>query len=396
MEKDNLYIQVRSILDAVITYGDRAIEKFILKYDKTSINARRFLVSKQECKQSQKRIDPLLKKSLKLAARNILAFHNQERKCLKSEWFLKKGGVTTGQLSKPIEKVGIYIPGGRFPYPSTVLMTAIPAKVAGVKEVIMVTPAKNLTPGVLYAAAISGVSKIFRVGGPAAVAALAYGTDTIPKVDLIVGPGNKYVNEAKRQVFGQVGIDSLAGPSEVAIIADAAGNPEFIKSDLLAQVEHDPDAKAYLFTNCRNLLNNVNILINRVISEYKLKTHIKLVYVPSLKDAIFKINKLAPEHLEIIVKNPKNILSKIKNAGAIFIGNYSPTAIGDYWAGPSHVLPTGRTARYASGISVLTFLKRTSYINYSHYKIKNDNSYICKIADAEGLKYHKYSVKVRR
>jgi histidinol dehydrogenase len=267
-------------------------------------------------------------------------------------------------------------------------MTAIPAKVAGVKTVIMVSPPKNITPAVLYAASVAGVDRIFRVGGPAAIGALAVGTKSIPKVDMIVGPGNAYVNEAKRQVFGQVGIDSLAGPSEVAIIADANAPIDYIVNDVRAQLEHDERATATVFSLSARLTAALR-------KEFHAADRLSLSTV-TLKQAIALVNALAPEHLELLVANPTPIIAQVHNAGAIFSGYATPTAVGDYWAGPSHALPTAGTARFASGLSVATFMKRTSLISYTQEHTKRIANDIVEIATAEGMAYHAASVTVRK
>ena len=268
-------------------------------------------------------------------------------------------------------------------------MAAIPAKVAGVKKISIVTPPNRLTPAVLYAAKLAGVDEIYRIGGPAAIAALAYGTKTVKSVDMVIGPGNAFVNEAKRQVFGKVGIDSLAGPSEVAIIADKGANVSYLVTDLMAQAEHDPEAKAYLFTDSRKIMQQVKHMLPKGLAK-----QVKLTACP-LPKAVKLVNELAPEHLELMVKQPDKMLNGIKNAGAIFAGYRTPTALGDYWAGPSHVLPTGGTAKFMSGLSVLTFLKRTSYVNFHEGSLREDGVYIRKLAEAEGLKSHGESIETR-
>jgi len=331
-----------------------------------------------------------LKKAIVSSASNIKRFHETELKNIKLGWSVSNNGTVTGQLTRPVKKVGIYVPGGRFSYPSTVLMTAIPARVAGVEEVIMVTPPGKITAGLLFAAKVAGVNEIYRVGGPWSIAALAYGTQTVPPVDMIVGPGNKFINEAKRQVFGTVGIDSLAGPSEVAIIADDSANENFIAQDVLAQMEHDPDAKAYLYTDSLRLMRGVN---KALLGKAGRKQFITIKC--SIDKAVELVNILAPEHLELVLNNAKKIVSRIHSAGAIFVGNYSPVAAGDYWAGPSHALPTAASARFSSGVSVATFLKRTSYIELSKNSFAKAAKGIKSIAVLEGLVEHKRSIEIR-
>lgn len=369
--------------------GDRALIYYTKKFDGIEIKKSELRVKNSEIIGSKEKLEPEIRRSIDLAATNIRKYHAEEMKRLGHGWKITDKGTVLGQVFNAVEKAGIYVPGGRFSYPSTVLMTAIPAQAAGVKRIIMVTPAKNITPAVLYAASISGVDEIYRAGGAQAIAAIAYGTETIPAVDLIVGPGNKYVNEAKRQVFGLVGIDSLAGPSEVAILADSNAKAIFIAADLLAQKEHDPDAKTYFFTDSQKLYDEVKkkLPVGFVKGNDLAKC--------SIKEAIDSINKLAPEHVEIMVKNPQRIAKQITNAGAIFIGDYASAVIGDYWSGPSHALPTGFAARYSSGISAATFIKRTSYISYSKKKFRDSAGYIKILADNEGLEYHKKSIETR-
>ncbi|MCL2335366.1 MAG: histidinol dehydrogenase, partial [Endomicrobia bacterium] len=278
--------------------------------------------------------------------------------------------------------------GGRFPYPSTVIMTAVAAKAAGVKRIVMATPPKKMSGAVLFAAKLCGIKEVYRVGGIMAIAALACGTKTVKKVDMIAGPGNAYVNEAKRQLFGKVGIDSLAGPSEVAIIADKNAPAEYVAADLMAQVEHDPMAKAYLFCESREKIAKIKALLPKEALK-QVKTELC-----SLKKAIEKSNKIAPEHLELIIKDYAKLLKNVRNAGAVFAGYQTPTACGDYWAGPSHVLPTNGSARFSSGLSVMTFLKKTSYIEMDK---KNKKGYeeTAEFADSEGMAYHKKSALIR-
>lgn len=386
---NNINTNISSIINKVKNEGDKALVYYLKKYDKIELSIKDLCVSKAEIDTAVKTIDPLLKKSINNAAKNILRFHKTEMKFLKPSWFIKDKFASIGQFYSPVEKAGLYVPGGRFPYPSTVLMTAIPAKAAGVKKIVMVTPPNGVTTAVLYAAHVCGVDAVYRVGGPAAIAALAYGTDTIPSVDLIAGPGNAYVNEAKRQVYGAVGIDSLAGPSEVAILADETADIDYIITDLMAQAEHDPRAKSYLFSDSSTILETIKKKIpGTAINQIQFKK-------ASIDNSIELINKLAPEHVEILTKNSSKTAKKIKNAGAIFVGNYTPTAVGDYWAGPSHVLPTAGSARFSSGLSAVTFLKRTSYTNYTKKALNASSKYIQKLAESEGLKYHRNSVEIR-
>ena len=390
MKNTKLSGYVSKILRTVERDGDRALLRFTSRFEGVKLMAAQLQVNGTKDGIKQDSLSVSLKDALDKAALNIRRFHSFELKNIRLSWRIKQAGMVIGQNVRPIESVGIYVPGGRFSYPSTVLMTAIPAKTAGVKNIVIVTPPKNITPELIYAAHISGVSGIYRVGGPWAIAALAFGTETVPKVDLIVGPGNKYVNEAKRQVFGNTGIDSLAGPSEIAIIADDTADERFIAQDILAQLEHDPDARAYFYTDSLRMLRGVN---NALYGKANRK-QVKAVKC-SIDRAVELVNTLAPEHLELAVKNAKRISAKIINAGAVFIGNYSPVAAGDYWAGPSHTLPTGRAARFSGGVSVSTFLKRTSYIELSKRSLRSGARWIKSVADAEGLTEHKKSIEIR-
>lgn len=381
---------VAAIIGRVKKDGDSALVYYSSKFDHVNLSAGQLKVPPGKIYSSGKQVDAPLRKALDLAASNIRAFHTQEMRHLARSWSIKKKGSFAGQSIRAIGSAGIYVPGGRFSYPSTVLMTAIPAKIAGVKRIVMVTPPKNVTPALMYAAHISGVEEIFMVGGAQAIAALAYGTKTIPAVDIIAGPGNAFVNEAKRQVLGIVGIDSLAGPSEVAIIAGRNAPAEYVIADLCAQAEHDPRAKAYLFSDSKDLISKVKKLLPQIFKHQVVMTNC------SLTDSIKKINLIAPEHVELMVPQPEKIVSEITSAGAIFSGSFTPTAAGDYWAGPSHVLPTGGTARFSSGLSCATFMKRTSIIQYSAQALAKDAKHIEQIAAAEGLEYHRNSILLRK
>lgn len=310
---------------------------------------------------------------------------------MSKSWLQRKGSVQVGQLMSPVDSVGLYIPGGRFPYPSTVLMTAIPARVAGVKRIVLASPAKNMTPEVLAAAHLAGCDEVYRVGGPGVIAAFAYGTRTISKVDFIVGPGNQFVTEAKRQVFGDVGIDSLAGPSEVVIIADAKTPLDYVIYDLQAQAEHDPEAHSLLITTSQRLLNQVRSRLSR-----DLKSRVELRKVASIEAAIALANEVAPEHLEVLVQNASRYLPLIRHASAIFLGPATPAALGDYVAGPSHVLPTNRAARFSSGLSVATFIKRSSVMSYSARSAERaDWEAALVMGQTEGMDNHANSLRCR-
>lgn len=390
MNNENLAGYVAKIIRTVKKDGDKALVRYNARFDGVKTPASQLRIEASRIRNSLEAVPSELRKSIVEAAANIERFHTEELKNTARGWKLKKGGSSVGQVIRPVEKLGIYVPGGRFSYPSTVLMTAIPAKVAGVKRIVIVTPPKNITPALLFAAKTAGIKEIYGVGGPWAVAALACGTQTIPAVDMIIGPGNKYVNEAKRQVYGTVGIDSLAGPSEIAIIADESANEVFLAQDVLAQLEHDPDAKAYLYTDSIRLMRGVNKLLFGRIG----RKQYSAVQCP-LKRAVEAVDRLAPEHLLVACRNASLVAASVKNAGAVFVGNFSPVAAGDYWAGPSHALPTGASARFSSGVSVLTFLKRTSYIELSKSELLSGAVHIRNLAEAEGLVEHKKSIEVR-
>ncbi len=381
---------VKDIISNVQIYGDGAVISYLKKFDGVSLkSAKDFKVTTKQISDAAKKVSLELKKVIKTSYTNVLAFHKKEYSNIKKQWFITDKNKKVGQIYHAIESVGIYVPGGRFSYPSSVIMNAVAAKVAGVKRIVMMTPPKKMTNEVLFAAHLCGINEIYTIGGATAIAVLAYGTKTIKPVNMIVGPGNAYVNEAKRLVFGRVGIDSLAGPSEVAVVADEGADKNYVFYDLLAQVEHDTMAKAYLFCSSKETIN----YIKKNFDKEKLK-QVKIFNVNTEK-AIDMVNHIAPEHLELLLKNAKKYISKIYNAGAIFVGYNTATAVGDYWAGPSHVLPTNSSAKYSSGISVMTFLKRSSYIELKKISssIKND---IAIFATSEGLENHKKSIEVRK
>lgn len=389
MKSTELSSYVAKIIERVRREGDRALIGYAREFDGVTLTPAAIRVPRAQIEASRRQVDPAIRAAITGAAKNIERFHREELKHIKKSWRFTKNGVTLGQIFTPVDRVGLYVPGGRFPYPSTVLMSAIPARVAGVKRLVMVTPPKKISPIILFAALVAGVDEVYQVGGPAAVAALACGTRTVPKVDLIVGPGNAYVNEAKRQVFGLVGIDALAGPSEVAILADAEVPVHYIIADLSAQAEHDPQARSYLFTESTELARRVKTALPKAT-----RGQVQ-ISVMAIEKAIAAVNALAPEHLEILRKDHASVTPKIRHAGAIFAGYATPTAMGDYWAGPSHVLPTAGSARFSSGLSAATFLKKSSYINCSTSSLKKDGRHIRTFAAAEGLMHHKDSVGVR-
>ncbi|MGE4384814.1 MAG: histidinol dehydrogenase [Endomicrobiaceae bacterium] len=381
---------VSGIIEDVKKNGDIAVLKYLKKFDGVSFTSlKNVKVSKKQILSAQKNVDKNLKKAIVSSYKNVKSFHQKEYSNIKKSWFFSDKAKTVGQIYNPVESVGLYVPGGRFSYPSTVIMTAVAAKVAGVKRLVIVTPPKKMSDEVLFAAKVCGIDEIYSIGGPVAIAAIAYGTKTILPVNMIVGPGNAYVNEAKRLVFGKVGIDSLAGPSEVAIIADSGAPKDYIYYDLMAQIEHDSMAKAYLFCTSDK---TIKYLKQKIESQF---LHQVEMHNTSVEKAVERVNEIAPEHLELLVKEPKKIVKYVKNAGAIFAGYNTATAVGDYWAGPSHVLPTNASAKYSSGLSVMTFLKRSSYV-----ELRNINSEIKKqiadFANAEGLINHKKSIEVRK
>ena len=395
---------VKKIIADVIKNKDNAIIRYEKKFSKTKkITAKNIKFSKIEIRNILKKLDIKTKKSIDLAFNRIYRFHiNQKLKNYKIKDSYKNH---FSYISSPIEKIGVYVPGGTASYPSSVLMNCIPAIIAGVKEIYLTTPAnnKNYNPAVLYAAQKCGVKDIYKIGGVQAIAAFAYGTKLVKKVNKIVGPGNEYVALAKKEVFGKVGIDMIAGPSEVTIIADNTANPEWIASDLIAQAEHDKLAQSILITNNRNIIKKVNVFLVRQlrnlnkkkIASQSLKKY-GLAIFTSNKKTLFKItNVIAPEHLEICTSNPEKILKNIYNAGSIFLGNYSPEAMGDYVAGTNHVLPTAGSAKFSSGLSVYDFLKRHSVIKISKSGIERLGPSVINLAQYESLDGHANSIKLR-
>ncbi len=395
---------VAVILAAVAARGDEAVLEYIHRFDDAgaaSVAALRRDAADLE--RAAASIDPALLESLRKAAENIRRFHEQQAE--RGFLDLLPDGTLLGQRVAPLRRVGLYVPGGRAAYPSSVLMNAIPAAVAGVDEIVMVTPAPRgeVPPMVLAAAHLAGVHATWCVGGAQAVAALAFGTESIEAVDKIVGPGNRWVAEAKRQVFGRVDIDMVAGPSEILIIADEAANPAHAAADLLGQAEHDPDAIAWLVTPHEEVANAVEAAIERLlkttrraeIARQSLEQNGVIAVVPDLAAAAQLADLRAPEHLELLVAEPLPLAAQIRNAGAIFLGDSSPEPIGDYFAGPNHVLPTGGTARWASPLGVYDFVKRTSLIGYSPARLAADAGDIIRIAEAEGLEAHAQAVRLR-
>ena len=394
---------VSKIIADVRARGDDALLEYTNHYDHYSVKIEALQIKKEEIKMSLNRVSDLMRNSLIEAARRIRAFHEKQKQ---ETWIYKDDdGNELGQRITPMDKVGVYVPGGKAAYPSSVLMNIIPAQVAGVKEIIMVvpTPRGEKNDLVLAAAEILGVSKIFSIGGAQAIAALAFGTELIPKVDKIVGPGNIFVATAKREVFGTVGIDMIAGPSEVVVVADKNANADWVAMDLLAQAEHDEEATAILISPDKNFIDCVEKSIAKFLPEMErtkiieasLKNKGVIIKTEDLKQAIEIVNTLAPEHLELAVENPEALLTDIKHAGAIFMGNYSAESLGDYCAGPNHVLPTGRTARFSSPLGVYDFQKKTSLIKCGNSSVSNIAEVASILARGEGLTAHARSAEFR-
>jgi histidinol dehydrogenase len=395
---------VRKILGEVRKGGDAALFRLTRKYDGWLPSSKSIQVTFGEIQKALKALSRKEKKTLEFAAGRIERFHSLQ---LQKSWsFAEEDGTILGQVVRPVERVGIYVPGGKAAYPSSVLMNAIPARVAGVREILMTCPAPQgyLNPAVLVAAHIAGVGGIFKIGGAQAIGAMAYGTKSIPKVDKIVGPGNIYVATAKRLVFGEVSIDSIAGPSEILIISDGSGKPSFLAADLISQAEHDEQAAAILLCTAEGFAEKVRLEVRKQLAELPRETIARrslenfgaFLIVKNLREATRIANELAPEHLELAVKDPWDLLPKIENAGAIFLGHLSPEPIGDYVAGPNHVLPTGRTARFSSPLGVYDFLKRSSLICLSPDGLKRLSLPAMDLARMENLEGHREAVRKRQ
>jgi len=394
---------VADIIENVRQNGDKAVCDYTLRFDGSI--PEKIEISKEEMKELAKQCDPAFITALNHAAENIKDFHQRQKQ---QSWLnTHEDGVIMGQRVRGLTKVGIYVPGGTAAYPSSVLMNAIPAKIAGVGEIIMVTPpAKGgkPNPDIMAAALIAGVDRVFLVGGAQAIAALAYGTESIPKVDKIVGPGNIYVATAKKHLYGIVDIDMIAGPSEILVIADETANPKFLAADLMSQAEHDVLASAILLTTSERIAEETVAQIYEQIEGLSRKEIIHqsldhfgaVIVCQSMDEAVEFANDLAPEHLEVCAVNPMEFIGKIENSGSVFLGNYSPEPLGDYFAGPNHVLPTSGTARFFSPLSVDSFIKKSSFIYYTENALKLAQNDIIKLAETEGLTAHANSIKVRR
>ena len=392
---------VTDIIKNVRTNGDKALVEYSKKFDGAVDDI--LEVTPEEIEEAFNQVDDELIRILKQAKENITAFHSRQ---VRNSFVLNdKDGVIMGQKVIPIEKVGLYVPGGTASYPSSVLMNCVPAKIAGCSEIVMVTPAKAgyIKPVILAAAKIAGVDRIFKIGGAQAVAALTYGTESVPKVDKIVGPGNAFVAEAKKQVFGTVDIDMIAGPSEILVVADGTNNPAHIAADLLSQAEHDKMATAVLITDSKDFAQAVSAELERQIpllpreeiARTSIDTNGKIIITDSLKKAMEVSNILAPEHLEICVDNPFEYLGLVKNAGSVFLGKNCPEALGDYFAGPNHTLPTSGTARFSSPLSVDDFVKKTQFSYFSKDALEKIGNKVVRFATEEGLDAHARSVSIR-
>lgn len=393
---------VRSILQAVERGGDKAVLRYTKQFDKVTLKAEALRVTPEEIKEAYFHIRKDEGDALRLAAQRITAFHERQRT---KTWMYQEGDATLGQVVGPIDAVGVYVPGGKAVYPSTVLMCAIPAKVAGVSRIVMVTPPHKdgINPYLLVAADIAGVTEIYRVGGVQAVAALAYGTKTIAKVDKIVGPGNIYVATAKRLLYGTVGIDMIAGPSELLVVADDDAKPAHVAADLLCEAEHDEDAQVFLVTTSERLAKDVSKLIEtqlkglqrEKIASKSIARHSIAFVVPTMDDAIAVANEIAAEHLTLSVDNPFDYLEKIRHAGALFLGRYTPPSVADYIAGPNHVLPTGGTARFFSPLSVNDYVKVSNIVYYTKQELAKAKDPLIRLAQIEGFDAHAKSAQSR-
>jgi histidinol dehydrogenase len=399
----DLMSQVGSIIDDVRQRGDTALIDCAAKFDGCAMQPSELRISEEELRHIASNVDTNVLEALSEAIRNVRRFHEHERQ---HSWEIEtEYGVRLGQSITPIERVGLYVPGGTASYPSSVVMNVVPAQVAGVQRIVVATPPRSLRENPAVAAALLqvGVSEVYAVGGAQAIAALAYGTETVPRVDKITGPGNRYVAAAKKLVFGTVGIDSIAGPSEIVIIADETARAELVAADLLAQAEHSEDASAILLTTSEQLANDVaaevsrqmELLPRRTVVEKSLARYGAIFVVPDLDEACALVNELAPEHLEIVTRDDDAVAARVRHAGAIFFGSYTPEVVGDYFAGPNHVLPTAGAARFSSALGVYDFVKRTSVLRYSREALTHSAEKIATLAKAEGLDAHARSAVIR-
>lgn len=395
---------VNEIIAKVKSEGDTALFEYTLKFDKFVLNTENIRVTREEIEEAYGKLDSALVEVIRKSAENIRSFHMKQ---LRNSWFdAKEDGTILGMKITPIAKAGVYVPGGKAAYPSSVLMNVIPAKVAGVSEIIMTTPPGadgKINPGTLVAADIAGVDTIYKVGGAQAIAAMAFGTESVPKVDKITGPGNIFVALAKKAVYGYVSIDSIAGPSEILVLADDTANPRYVAADLLSQAEHDELASAILITTSKDLAQKVSEQVDLFVKQLSrseimqksLDNYGYILLAENMTDAIDAVNEIASEHLEILTANPFEVMTKVKNAGAIFMGEYASEPLGDYFAGPNHILPTNGTAKFFSPVNVDDFIKKTSIISYSREALEKVHKDIEKFAESEGLTAHANSIKVR-
>ncbi|MBD2847484.1 histidinol dehydrogenase [Paenibacillus sp. IB182496] len=397
---------VRRVVEAVRTQGDDALLRYTAEFDKVQLTTETLRVTDDEIQAAYDRVEPDFLEAIRAAAANIRSFHEKQKR---GSWMdLQPDGTMLGQILRPLRRVGVYVPGGKAAYPSSVLMNVIPAQVAGVPEIVMATPPatggrEGIDPYILVAAAEAGVREMYRIGGAQAVAALAYGTATIAPVDKICGPGNIYVALAKRAVFGAVDIDSIAGPSEIAVLADDSAEPAYVAADLLSQAEHDEMASAILITPSAALAEAVAAEVERQlaslprepIARASIERYGAIVRVASLEEGVALVNRLAPEHLEIMTAAPTELLGSIENAGAIFLGPYSSEPVGDYFAGPNHILPTNGTARFSSPVNVDDYMKKSSLIQYSKEALLRDGAHIMALARHEGLEGHARAIELR-
>ncbi|HZW67499.1 MAG TPA: histidinol dehydrogenase [Pseudogracilibacillus sp.] len=392
---------VLNIIQEIKQNGDAALRSYTEKFDQTNIQA--IKVSTEEIEEAESKVSETFIQAIKKAYEHIYKFHANQ---VEKSWFYNEEGVMLGQKVTPIESVGIYVPGGTAAYPSTVLMNAVPASIAGVKNIAMTTPPQKdgtINPHVLVAAKVAGIQTIYKAGGAQAIAALAYGTETVQKVAKIVGPGNAFVACAKKWVFGEVAIDMIAGPSEICVVADESANPSYVAADLLSQAEHDERATAICVTHDKTVAEQIKDEVNRQKSKLKreeiinqsLADYGRIVVTESLEQSFAIVNEMAPEHLQLMIENALELVDKVEHAGAIFFGNYSPEALGDYIAGPNHTLPTSGTAKFSSPLGVYDFIKRSSIIHYSEQSLLNVADEIMTIANAEGLDGHSEAINIR-
>ena len=396
---------VDDIISDVRKRGDEALFEYALKFDKQTVNADNIVVSEEEIEDAYSKVSPALVESLRKSIANVMDYHKRQRDKFTNVFFAggANGKSTLGWIYRPLKRVGLYVPGGKASYPSTVIMTAVPAIAAGVEEVVVTTPNIN-NPAILVACRECGVKTIYKTGGAQAIAALAYGTQSVPRVDLIAGPGNVFVTLAKKQVFGHVAIDMIAGPSEILVIADDSANVSYLASDLLSQAEHDELAASFLVTTSQKFAEQVAdelerqtaLLERKGIIEKSLANNGTIIVAKNMDEAIEIADRIAPEHLEVCTKDAKDVALKLSNAGAVFVGNYSPEPLGDYFAGPSHVLPTSGSARYSSVLSVDTFMKKISYIEYSKEDLLEAADDIIAVAECEGFTAHANTIKIRK